>query len=170
VEYYISESEKDQIQAQLPESFVFAFENSDGKFVHSSELVSKWSSVNMDTIIGGLFDKTYEEFLAEKYSEMSIDPIYKSKLIEEIYKPIGEKVINLFMGRNSVDGISNEQSKHVVNKAKEVTDFLGNGAIPDAMIALATFEVDDMTETYHWLSQERINLVIADLNKLLSEL
>ena len=70
MEYHISETEFNEIQAELPSGFVFAFQDSDGHFVHSSELVPKWPSIDMDVVINSLYGKTYSDFLAEKYTSM----------------------------------------------------------------------------------------------------
>jgi len=170
MEYHISEQENNLIQAELPQGFTFSFVRKDGRYVHTTELLNKWPSVDMDSICNSLFQKSYTDFLAEKYTAMMSDPIYKAELIRDIYAPIGQQVVSWFMGRNSVDGINNAQSKHVVQKAGEITTFLNSGAIPDALAALATLTPDDMTESYHWLSQERIDLVLNDINTLLGEL
>ncbi len=165
---YISDEEVLEIQAKLPPYYVFSYvNNKTGLNTHISDMVDAWD-IDLDVIFNDLYNKTYQEFIDEKWNETQTNPHYVSCLIEKVYKPIGHEVIDRFMGRNNIEGITLEQSEHVLDVAHPVLDFLMVGSIQNAIMEVNKLPIDDMTQPHHWITQERVDLLLADINELLS--
>ena len=168
---YISDEEALEIQAKLPPYYVFSYvHNKTGLNTHISDMVDSWD-IDLDVIFNDLYNKTYQEFIDEKWNETQTNAYYVSCLIEKVYKPIGQKVIDRFMGRNNIDGINLIQSKHVTNKARHILDFLNVGSLTNALDSLNDLEVDqDPSAPEYWITQERIDLVKADIINLMEDI
>ena len=63
-------------------------------------------------------------------------------------------------------------SKHTVtNKARHILDFLNVGSLTNALDSLNDLEVDqDPSAPEYWITQERIDLVKADIINLMEDI
>jgi hypothetical protein len=146
-----------EIEKELPLGISICFQDNFNYYLdtNSSELIYDKLELALDS----LYSMTVEEFFA------SLPRKYKMAALREK----GQEISDKFIERNLDDGISDEQSRWVLSKASTVTMYLLVGALGDAVAALHEMPLDDMTEEYHWITQERIQKVIEDINTAYQE-
>ena len=141
-----------EIESELPSGISICFEDDSNYYLETSNSALIYDQLTL--AIDSLYNVTVEEFFA------SLPRKYKMSVLREK----GQEISDKFIERNLDDGISDEQSKWVLNKSNDITIYLMVGALGDAAAALYNMTPDDMTEEYHWITQERINKVIEDIN------
>ena len=86
------------------------------------------------------------------------------------------KLLKDWMRKNTIEGMSIQQSVWVFSRFEEFTvvingqtrkvdifKMFSSGAIPTLFYCLLKVQPDPMTEPYHWVTQERINWVLNEL-------
>ena len=142
-----------EINNQLPDNYKLGYELAGEYFF---ETISAYKiSEKLEPITASLYNQTLEEFLS------SLDRKPDRGMLREAGAEISER----FIQRNSDDNINASQSGWVLHKAGAITMFLVVGALVDAKSMLLALTPDDMSEPYHWITQERIDLVLADIDE-----
>ena len=146
-----------EINNELPDNYKLGYELAGEYFI---ETISAYKiSEKLEPIIASLYNQTLEEFLI----------LLDRKPDRELLKEAGEEVSQRFMQRNSDDNIDSSQSAWVLHRCNIITMYLVIGALVDAKDILLDLVPDDMSEPYHWITQERINKVIEDINTAYQE-
>lgn len=146
-----------EIESELPSGISICFEDDSNYYLETSNSALIYDQLTL--ALDNLYSLTVEEFFA------SLPRKYKMSILREK----GQEISDKFIERNLNDGINDEQSKWVLTKAGDITMYLMVGALGDAAAALHNMPVDDMTEEYHWITQERKNKVIEDINTAYQE-
>ena len=92
----------------------------------------------------------------------------------------GDKLMHDWMRQNQIEGITIEQSAWVFSRFEEYQVNFGaglkhidmfklflSGAIPTAYYAILGVAPDDMTQSYHWLTQARLDWVKSQIEAYL---
>jgi hypothetical protein len=103
-----------------------------------------------------------------------------SKVSQEQNIHFGQSLLHDWMRRNTLEGMSVNQSLWVFSRFEEFTvnaifgtkhvdlfKMFQSGAIPTVYYCILRVTPDDMTQSYHWLTQERINWVKERLENFL---
>ena len=147
-----------EINNELPDNYKLGYELAGEYFI---ETISAYKiSEKLEPIIVSLYSQTLEEFLL----------LLDRKPDRELLREAGVKVSQRFMQRNSDDNIESSQSAWVLHRCNIITIYLVIGALVDAKDILLDLVPDDMSEPYHWITQERINKIIEDINTAYQEL
>lgn len=141
-----------EIENELPEGLSVGFRDGYNYYLETRSIALIHDELAL--ALDSLYSVTMEEFFE------SLPRKYKMSILREK----GQEISDKFIERNLEDGINDEQSRWVLNKSGDVTLYLMVGALGDAAAALYSMSVDDMTEDYHWITQERIDKVIEDIN------
>jgi len=147
----ISFTQYNEINNELPDNYQLGYELSGEYFIET--VASYRISEVLTPIIQNLYNQSMEDFLN------SLDRKPDRGLLREAGAGISEK----FIQRNADDNINDSQSACVLHRAGSITMFLVVGALVDAKNMLLALTPDDMSEPYHWITQERIDLVLADI-------
>jgi len=147
----ISFTQYNEINNELPDNYQLGYELSGEYFIET--VASYRISEVLTPIIQNLYNQSMEDFLN------SLDRKPDRGLLRESGAEISEK----FIQRNADDNINASQSAWVLHRAGAITMFLVVGALVDAKNMLLALTPDDMSEPYHWITQERIDLVLADI-------
>ena len=83
-----------------------------------------------------------------------------------IAQSIGSEVLKRCMKRNMAAGINAFQMEHLVERLGKIHVLLSMGALKDSITLLSVMEPDDITETYHWVTQDRVNEIISVIQEL----
>jgi hypothetical protein len=149
----ISFTQYNEINNELPDNYKLGYELAGEHFI---ETVSSYRiSEVLTPIIQNLYNQSMEDFLN------SLERKPDRGLLRESGAVISER----FIQRNSADNINSSQSAWVLHKAGAITMFLVVGALVDAKNMLLALTPDDMSEPYHWITQERIDMVLADIEE-----
>ncbi len=108
----------------------------------------------IETVILNLYNQTLEDFF---------DSLPR-KYVISVLREEGEIICDRFLERNRDDGITNEQSSWVLGRAGPITTLLRVGALKNAKQMLMALTPDDMTQSFHWITQERIDLIIEEID------
>ena len=141
-----------EIENELPEGLSAGFRDGYNYYLETRSIALIHDELAL--ALDSLYSVTMEEFFE------SLPRKYKMSILREK----GQEISDKFIERNLEDGINDEQSRWVLTKSSDVTLYLMVGALGDAAATLYNMPVDDMTEDYHWITQERIDKVIEDIN------
>jgi hypothetical protein len=146
------------IKNQLPKGICVGYQENDEYLLNTNDVHYIYEILSPS--IEDLYSKTIENFyttLPRKYSA--------SQLRIE-----GQGISDKFIQRNIDEGINDEQSVWLLSRASQVSMFLMVGAIGDAAATLQAMEPDDMTESFHWITQDRINNILQDITEAYSRI
>ncbi len=146
-----------EIEEELPSGISICFQDNSNYYLETRSVALIYDQLTL--AIDNLYSVTVEEFFA------SLPRKYEMSILREK----GQEISDKFIERNLDEGINDEQSKWVLNKSNDITMYLMVGALGDAASALNNMTADDMTEDYHWITQERIDKVIEDINTAYQE-
>ena len=141
-----------EIQNALPQNYSLCYEV-EGIYLLNTDDAYGIKPV-IELIIFDLYDQTLDEFFA------SLPRKYDISILREE----GQRISDRFLERNTLDGITSLQSAWVLEKAGPISILLLVGALAKARELLLSMSPDEMTEDFHWITQERINLIIEDIN------
>jgi len=168
MDYYLTEQQHNEIAAVMPKYLQFSYACESGHYIHNSKMADNWN-FQINNMFIDLYGFGYQSFL-DSIATPPTDAEYFAGAISNVYQPIGLRVVNKFMGRNKADGITHEQSNHTLIVGQAALNYLSTGALSDALKALDGINPDDMTEDYHWVTQEKIDLIKLDIYTELSKL
>lgn len=142
---------------------------------------------NQDQVIGTLElpDDTPESVWEERLSayKISAQEIYDRSIEQSIKtrKLYAEDLLERFKKKNISEGINGLQAMHMQAKVRALpvtfmgysmtVDLLNCAISGDIEVAVLTLlyctDIDDMSQPYHWLNQDRVNWLIADMKAYL---
>jgi len=141
-----------EIEGALPENYSLCYEVEGIYLLNTDDAYSIKPVIEL--VIFDLYNQTLEEFFS------SLPRKYDIAVLREE----GQRISDRFLERNTMDGITSEQSAWVLEKAGPISILLLVGALAKAKELLLSMTPDDMTEDFHWITQERINLIIEDID------
>lgn len=142
---------------------------------------------NQDQVIGTLElpDDTLESVWEERLSayKVSTQELTARGLEQSIKsrKVYAEDLLERFKKKNISEGINALQAMSMQAKVRALpVTFMGHSMVVDLMncaisgdieVAILTLlyctDIDNMTQPYHWLNQDRINWLVADMKSFL---
>ena len=154
----LTQTQYDEIENELPQGISICYQDEYNYYLETNDSVLIYDELSI--AINNLYSMTVEQFFESLPERPNVIKL----------KQIGEKVLDNFLNRNIEDEITSEQVKHTMERTKDIESLLRLGSLETALIELGLLQPDSMTETQHWITQERINYIIDDITNELEAL
>ncbi len=154
----LTQAQYNEIENELPQGISICYQDKYNYYLETNDSVLIYDELSI--AINNLYSMTVEEF----FESLPVRP----NVVK--LKQVGEEVLNNFLNRNIEDEITSEQVKHTIERTKDIESLLRLGSLETALIELGSLQPDRMTETQHWITQERIDDIINDITNELEAL
>lgn len=139
--------------------------------IHMSDELNSSDKEDLDSLV---------ENHSQNYTSSFEFTMAMSRTSQEVNLNFGNQLLNDWMRKNIIEGMNIKQSLWVFSRFEDfyidcdfgsrkvdIFKMFRSGAIPTAYFCLLQVDVDPMTEDYHWITQERIDWVLSQIEDYL---